>query len=65
MSLILKTEIPEAHAKPIKTIAFNPNRRELYVSGDDGSINIWEVESQKLVNTFTHHTGWVTGMTYS
>jgi WD40 repeat protein len=62
MSLILRAEIPDAHPKSILSIAFN--HPKIYFGSEDGSITVWDSESQKLLNTFRDHAGWVTGMIY-
>lgn len=50
----------EAHALPIRSIAFSPEDDLLYTASDDRHANVYDVRSGTLVTSFSH-----SGMAYS
>lgn len=50
----------EAHALPIRSIAFSPEDDLLYTASDDRQANVYDVRSGALVTSFSH-----SGMAYS
>jgi WD repeat-containing protein 61 len=50
----------EAHALPIRSIAFSPEDDLLYTASDDRHANVYDVRSGALVGSFSH-----SGMAYS
>ncbi|KAJ1425456.1 WD40-repeat-containing domain protein [Ochromonadaceae sp. CCMP2298] len=44
----------EAHALPIRSIAFSPEGDLLYTSSDDRHANVYDVRSGSLINSFSH-----------
>ena len=44
------------HAGPVRTLAVNPDGRELVSGGDDHTIRIWDVASGRLERTLVGHT---------
>jgi WD40 repeat protein len=64
MAMEYRQIIQDAHSKPILCLQYNPFRREIYTSGEDSAIRVWESESGKLLNTWIEHIGWVTQLLY-
>jgi WD40 repeat protein len=64
MAMEYRQIIQDAHPKPILCLQYNPFRREIYTSGEDSTIRVWESESGKLLNTWIEHIGWVTQLLY-
>lgn len=50
----------EAHALPIRSVAFSPEDDLLYTASDDRHVNVYDVRSGALVSSFSH-----SGMAYS
>jgi WD repeat-containing protein 61 len=50
----------EAHALPVRSIAFSPEDDLLYTASDDRHCNVYDVRSGELINSFSH-----SGMAYS
>lgn len=50
----------EAHALPIRSVAFSPEDDLLYTASDDRHVNVYDVRSGAMVSSFSH-----SGMAYS
>lgn len=44
----------EAHALPIRSVSFSPNGNLLYTASDDRHVSVYDIQSGKLINSFSH-----------
>jgi WD repeat-containing protein 61 len=44
----------EAHGLPIRTVAFSPDGDLLYSASEDRHVNVYDVRSGALINSFSH-----------
>ncbi len=56
--------IPRATTK-IRFIAFSPDDRLLVSTGEDGSINLWDLHAQRAVGVFRGHRGEAKGASFA
>src|SRR5262249_42950993 len=56
---------PDAgHNKAVNRIAFSPDGRRIASASSDGTAKIWDVETGKVLLTFTGHSGEVLGVAF-
>ena len=52
---VRKVEIPNGHAGSIYSCAWTKDSNQLLTSSADKTVKLWDVETQKCLNTFTFH----------
>ncbi len=57
--------ILKGHLKGIRTLAFHPHFQLLATGGDDGYINIWNIDRPQLVHTISAHSWPISRLIFS
>ena len=52
-------------AKTIKSLKFKPEEERIAVGYNDGTIELWDIPSRKLISEFKAHKGDVTGIKFN
>jgi WD40 repeat protein len=55
----------ESAGKTIKTLKFKPEEERIAVGYNDGTIELWDIPSRKLISDFKAHSGDVTGIKFN
>jgi WD40 repeat protein len=58
------TLIYKGHSQPVKSLSWSPDSRMIASAGDDGSVQIWEADSGKLLAR-EEHQSWVRAVSWS
>ncbi|MEH2226107.1 nSTAND1 domain-containing NTPase [Nostoc sp.] len=55
----------EGHSRPVNSIAYSPNGKQLASASADNTIKIWDVSNGQLLKTLTGHSSPLNSVTYS
>lgn len=54
-----------AHALPIRAVAFSPDSQLLLSGSDDGQIKVHSIKSGELVKTLSGHGSWILDLDFA
>ncbi len=49
-------------SRPVKTLDFHPNGKRLAVSGEDGMVSIWDIDTKEVVAKLAGHTSTINAL---
>ena len=54
------------HQLPVRKIKFSPYHANILASSSyDMSVKVWDCNTQRNINSFEHHTEFITGLDFS
>ncbi|CAK8693862.1 unnamed protein product [Clavelina lepadiformis] len=49
----------KGHTRPVRVTKFCNNMKEIFSAGDDNSVRVWDIPTEKVLHKFDHHQDYV------